>query len=89
MPINTTVGTKGLKLVLLKITGLGKLRITVIVSIWSDMRNLTPFVVLKKHNILKDKLCRGIVCKCHEKGWVMEIMVEWLKDVWDKDRVLL
>jgi hypothetical protein len=86
VPINTMVGTKGSKLVLLKIKGLGKLRITVIVSILANLRNLTPFVVPKKHNILKDKLRGGIVCK---KGWMTEIMVEWLRDVWDKDQVLL
>jgi hypothetical protein len=53
----------------------------VIVSIRADLRNLTPFVVPKKHNIPKDKLCGGIVCKCYEKGLLTEIMVEWLKDV--------
>ena len=83
------VRTKGSKLVILKITGHGKLRITVIVSIQADLRNLTPFVVLKKHNILKDKLHGGIVCKFHEKGWMTEIMVEWLEEVWDKDQVFL
>jgi hypothetical protein len=81
VPVNTMVGTKASKLVLLKITRHGKLRITVIVSILADLRNLTPFVILKKHNILKDKLHGGIVCKCHEKGWMTEIMVKWLRDV--------
>jgi len=89
VPINTTVGAKGSKLVFLKITWHEKLRITVIVSILADLRNRTPFVVPKKHNILKDKLHGGIVCKCHEKGWMTEIMVKWRKDVWDKDQVLL
>jgi hypothetical protein len=91
VPVNTTVGTEGSKLVLLKITGHGKLRITMNVSILADLRNWTPFVVLKKRNILKDKLHGGIVCmsKCHEKGWMTEIMVEWLRDVWDRDQVLL
>jgi hypothetical protein len=58
-----------------------KLRITVIVSILADLRNLTPFVVPKKHNILKDKLHGGIVCEYHEKGWMTEVMVKWLRDV--------
>jgi hypothetical protein len=89
MPTNTLVGTKGSKLVLLKVTGHGKLRITVIVSILADVRNLAPFVYLMKRNILKNKLRGGIVCKCHGKGWMTEIMFEWLRDVWDKDQVLL
>jgi hypothetical protein len=46
MPTNTTVGTN-------KITGLGKLRITVIVSIRADLRNETPFFVLKKYNTVE------------------------------------
>ena len=67
VPTNTMVGTQGSKLVFLKITGLGKLRITMIVSILADLGNVTPFVVLKKQNILKDKLLVGIVFKCSEK----------------------
>lgn len=89
MPTNTMVGTKGSKLVFLKTTGLGKLRIAVIVSILADFGNLTAFVVLKKQNILKDKLLVGIVFGCNEKWWMTEIMVKWLGDAWDKDQVLL
>jgi hypothetical protein len=60
MPTNTTVGTKGSKLLLLKISGHGELRITVMVLILAGMRNLIPFVVLKRKNLLTDKLPGGI-----------------------------
>jgi hypothetical protein len=79
MPTNTTVDTKGSKSVLLKTTGHGKLRITVMLQCWL-MEGNTPFFTLKRKNFPKEKLPTGIIFKCNEKGWMTEdLVVEWLK----------
>jgi hypothetical protein len=66
-----------------KTTGHEKLRITVMLSVLADGRKLTPFVILKRKNLPKEKLPTGIIFKCNEKGWMIEeLMVEWLKEVW-------
>jgi hypothetical protein len=85
MPANTTVDTKGSKSVLIKTTGHGKLRITVMLSVQADGRKLTPFVILRRKNLPKEKLPTGIIFKCNEKGWMTEEpMVEWLKEAWHR-----
>jgi hypothetical protein len=85
MPANTTVDTKGSKSVLVKTTGHEKLRITVILSVLADGRKLTPFVILRRKNLPKEKLPTGIIFKCNKKGWMMEeLMVKWLKEVWHR-----
>jgi hypothetical protein len=77
MPANTTVDTKGSKSVLVKTTGHEQLRITVMLSVLADGRKLTPFVILKRKNLPKEKLSTGIILKYNEKGWMMEeLMVE-------------
>jgi hypothetical protein len=48
MPANTTIDTKSSKSVLVKTTGLEKLRISVMLSVLADGRKLTPFVILKR-----------------------------------------
>jgi hypothetical protein len=44
------------KLVFLKIAGHGELRITMVVSVLTDMRIQTPFIVLKRKNLRTGKL---------------------------------
>jgi hypothetical protein len=68
MSANTTVDTKGSKSVLVKTTGFEKLRITVMLSVLADGRKLTPFVILKRKKLPKEKLPIGIIFKCNEKG---------------------
>ena len=41
-------------------------------SVLSDGREPTVFVVLNRKNLLKEKLPRGITFKCNEKGWMTE-----------------
>jgi hypothetical protein len=54
-------------------------------SVLADGRKLTPFVILKRKNLPKEKLPTGIIVKCNEKGWMMEeLMVKWLKEVWHR-----
>jgi hypothetical protein len=72
MPANSTVDTKGSKSVFVKTTGHEKLRIAVMLSVVADGRKLTPFVILKRKNLPKEKLPTGIIFKCNEKGWMME-----------------
>jgi hypothetical protein len=85
MSANTTVDTKGSKSVLVKTTGHENLRITVMLSVLADGRKLTPFVILRRKNLPKEKLPTGNIFNCNEKGWVMEeLMVEWLKEVWHR-----
>jgi hypothetical protein len=54
-------------------------------SVLADVRKLTPFVILRRKNLPKEKLPTRIIFKCNEKGWVTEeLMVEWLKEVWHR-----
>jgi hypothetical protein len=54
----------------------------VIFSVLADGRKITPFVILKRKNLQKEKRPTGITFKCNEKGYMMEkLMVKWLKDV--------
>jgi hypothetical protein len=85
LPANTTVDTKGSKSVLVKTTRHEKLRITVMLSVLADGRKQSPFVILKRKNLPKEKLPTGIIFKCNVKGWMTEeLMVEWLKEVWQR-----
>jgi hypothetical protein len=85
MPANATVDKKGSKSVLFKTTGHEKLRITVMLSALAEGRKLTPFVILRRKNLPKEKLPAGIIFKCNEKEWMTEeLMVEWLKEVWHR-----
>jgi hypothetical protein len=63
MPSNTTVDKKGSKSVHVKTTGHEELRITTMLLVVADGRKLTPFVILKRKNLLKKKpppgLCEG------------------------------
>jgi hypothetical protein len=53
-------------------------------SVLADGRKLTPFVILRRKNLPKEKLPTGIIFKCNEKGWMTELMVKWLKEVWHR-----
>jgi hypothetical protein len=54
-------------------------------SVLADGSKLTPFVILWRKNLPKEKLPTGIIFKCNKKGWMMEeLMVEWLKEVWHR-----
>jgi hypothetical protein len=58
-------------------------------SVLADGRKLTPFDILRRKNLPKEKLPTGIMFKCNEKGWMMEeLMVEWLKKYGTEDQVL-
>jgi hypothetical protein len=48
-----------------------------LLSVVADGSKLTPFVILKRKTLPKEKFPTGIVFKCNEKGWMMEeLMLE-------------
>jgi hypothetical protein len=49
---------------------------------------VTPFVILKRKNLLEEKNKSGSTFKCKEKGWMTELMVEWLREFWDRRQVM-
>jgi len=51
MPPNFTLEKKSMKEVLLKTTGCGKLRLTVMLAATADRRKLPPLLILKTHII--------------------------------------
>jgi hypothetical protein len=60
-PTNSTVLIKGSKSLVLKTTGYENLR-KIMVSVLTDRRKLTPFIIIKRKN-----LPSGIIFKCNEK----------------------
>jgi len=55
MPPNYTLEKKGVKEVLLKTTGSGKLRLTVMLAATADGRKLPPLLILKRKTLPKSK----------------------------------
>jgi hypothetical protein len=54
-------------------------------SVLADGRKLTPFVILRRKNLPKQKLPTDIIFKCNEEGWMTEeLMDKWLKEVWHR-----
>jgi len=48
-------------------------------------RNLTPFVILNRKNLLKERIPSGIIFKHNGKGWMTEEpILEWLREVWNR-----
>ena len=56
--------------ILEKTTGKEKLRINLMLLILADVRNTTPFVILKRKKLLKEKLPSRIIFQCNEQGWM-------------------
>jgi hypothetical protein len=45
--------------------------------------NPSPFIILKRKNLPKEKIPTRIIFKGKEKGWMTEeFVVEWLREVW-------
>jgi hypothetical protein len=60
MPTVTTGDVHGLNSLLVKTAGYGNLRITVMPSVLAVDGKLTPFVLLKRWNLLKEKFSSGV-----------------------------
>ena len=83
MPSSVTVDKKGAKSVLVRSTGSEKSRITVMIGVTADGRQLLPYVILKRKTLPKEQLPAGIIFRAQEKGWMTEeLMADWLKVVW-------
>jgi len=54
-------------------------------SVMADGKKLTPFVILNRKNLLKERIPSGIIFKPNGKGWMTEeLILEWLREVWDR-----
>lgn len=44
---------------------------------------LPLYIVFKRKTIPKKNFPKGVIVRCHEKGWVNEALVlDWIKAVW-------
>jgi len=63
--------------------------LTVVLSVTVDGKKLTPFVILNRKNLLKERIRSGIIFKHNGKGWMTEEpILEWQREVWDRRQVL-
>jgi len=78
MPPNYTLEKKGVKEVLLKITGCEKLRLTVMLAATADGRKLPPLLILKTKTLPKSEAFpKDVIVRAQEKGWMTEeLMLE-------------
>jgi hypothetical protein len=54
-------------------------------SVMANGKKLTPFVILNRKNLLKERIPSGIIFKHNGKGWLTEeLILEWLREVWDR-----
>lgn len=84
MPSPLTVHEKGSKQVCVRTTGNEKTRVTIMLSCTADGHKLPPYVVLKRKTLAKgEDLPRNVIMRCHEKGWMNEVLVlDWIKSMW-------
>jgi hypothetical protein len=53
-------------------------------SVMADGKKLTPFVILNGKNCFKERILSGIIFKHNGEGWMTEeLILEWLREVWD------
>jgi hypothetical protein len=85
MPPNYMLEKKGVKEVFLKTTGCEKFRLTVMLVATADGRKLPPLLILKRKTLPKSKaFSKDVIVRAQEKGWMTEeLMLEWLKTVWN------
>jgi hypothetical protein len=80
---STTVDAEGSKSVLVRTTGLEKLRITSMFQLWPLEENWHQFLFNKTQIRPKEEFVSGIIFQGNEEGWkAEEFMVEWLRELW-------
>ena len=86
MPPNYTLENKGVKEVLLKTIGCGKLRLTVTLAATADGRKLPPLLILKRKTLPKSEAFpKDVIVTAQEKGRMTgKQMLEWLEIVWGR-----
>ena len=85
IPPNYTLEKNGVKEVLLKTTGCERFRLTVMLAATADGRKLPPLLILKRKTLPKSEAFpKDVIVSAQEKGWMMELMLEWLKIVWGR-----
>lgn len=81
--LNRIVYFKGEKIVLVKIIGVEKLYMIVVLSCMVDGTKLKSMVVFKRKIMLKEKFLVGVLVYVNEKGWMNEDLCNvWLEKVW-------
>lgn len=81
--LNRIVYFKGEKIVLVKIIGVEKLYMIVVLSCMVDRTKLKSMVVFKRKIMLKEKFLVGVLVYVNEKGWMNEDLCNvWLEKVW-------
>jgi hypothetical protein len=71
IPSNVIVNEKGAKTVLIRETGNEKARITVMLGVLTDGHKLSPYVILQRKRMPKEKLAAGLVFRCQQKGTLL------------------
>lgn len=81
--LNRIVYFKGEKIVLVKIIGVEKLYMIVVLSCMVDRTKLKSMVVFKRKIMLKEKFLVRVLVYVNEKGWMNEDLCNvWLEKVW-------
>lgn len=81
--LNWIVYFKGEKIVLVKIIGVEKLYMIVVLSCMVDGIKLKSMVVFKRKIMLKEKFLVRVLVYVNEKGWMNEDLCNvWLEKVW-------
>ena len=80
---STTIDVEGSKSVLVRTTGLEKLRITLMFHFWLMEENWHHLLFNKRQIHPKEEFFSGIIFKDNEGGWkAEEFVVEWLREFW-------
>ena len=59
--------------------------LTVMLSVMVGGKKLTPFVILNRKNLVKERILSGIIFKHTGKGLMTEeLTLQWLREVWDR-----
>jgi hypothetical protein len=85
MPSNYTDDDTGAKSVLIKTSGNEKMQVTVMLKVLADGTKLPPHVALNRKTMPKEQLPIGLTVRCQSNGWMTnELMMDWLKVVWNR-----
>ena len=83
MPAPRTIDGKGKKTVMIKTSGHGKSRFTVVLTCMADGTRLKPMIIFKRKTMPKEKFPPDVVIHVHPKGWMnTEGIRLWIDKVW-------
>ena len=83
LPSTQTLDFKGADSVTIKSTGNEKNRFTVMLGAYGDGRKMPPYVIFKRKTMPKVTWPKGVIVRCHPKGWMDEALTkDWVSSVW-------